>query len=148
MDRDTYPRKWGLGPRAKLKKQLISEGKLDQYGRPNDQTPSAWHSGEITTRIPPAELVSTPTIKEVDANPKEVIEEVVMKEVVEIVEVTEQVEEKPQKKRKKSAQDGYRIGQIHSPHKEVCDQPAPPAPTDDHRHDPPQPPQRVPQGRD
>ncbi|KRY02939.1 H/ACA ribonucleoprotein complex subunit 4, partial [Trichinella patagoniensis] len=29
MDRDTYPRKWGLGPRASTKKKLIAEGLLD-----------------------------------------------------------------------------------------------------------------------
>jgi H/ACA ribonucleoprotein complex subunit 4 len=42
MERDTYPRKWGLGPRARLRKQLISEGRLDQYGRPNERTPPEW----------------------------------------------------------------------------------------------------------
>ena len=42
MERDTYPRRWGLGPRAKAKKQLITEGKLDKYGRPNDATPASW----------------------------------------------------------------------------------------------------------
>ena len=40
MERDTYPRKWGLGPRAVLKKQMIADGKLDKYGRPNDKTPA------------------------------------------------------------------------------------------------------------
>ena len=39
MDRGTYPRRWGLGPMAQKKKQLIAEGKLDKHGRPNDQTP-------------------------------------------------------------------------------------------------------------
>lgn len=33
MERDTYPRKWGLGPVAQRKKALIKEGKLDKYGR-------------------------------------------------------------------------------------------------------------------
>jgi len=42
MERDTYPRKWGLGPRAKLKKELIAAGQLDKYGRPNDSTPKTW----------------------------------------------------------------------------------------------------------
>lgn len=28
MDRETYPRKWKEGPRAKRKQQLIKEGKL------------------------------------------------------------------------------------------------------------------------
>ena len=42
MERDTYPRRWGLGPQAKAKKQMIIDGKLDKYGRPNDSTPSSW----------------------------------------------------------------------------------------------------------
>ncbi|CAA7054435.1 unnamed protein product [Microthlaspi erraticum] len=42
MDRDTYPRKWGLGPRASMKKKLIADGKLDKLGRPNEKTPVEW----------------------------------------------------------------------------------------------------------
>eukprot|EP01117_Protostelium_nocturnum_P011189 TRINITY_DN4063_c0_g1_i1.p1 TRINITY_DN4063_c0_g1~~TRINITY_DN4063_c0_g1_i1.p1 ORF type:complete len:543 (+),score=261.80 TRINITY_DN4063_c0_g1_i1:1484-3112(+) len=42
MERDTYPRRWGLGPRAVAKKQLIKEGKLDKYGKTNENTPSNW----------------------------------------------------------------------------------------------------------
>ncbi|KAK4412987.1 H/ACA ribonucleoprotein complex subunit [Sesamum alatum] len=42
MDRDTYPRKWGLGPRASMKKKLIAEGKLDKHGKPNENTPAEW----------------------------------------------------------------------------------------------------------
>jgi len=42
MERDTYPRRWGLGPRAKQKKQLITEGKLDKFGKPNENTPKDW----------------------------------------------------------------------------------------------------------
>ncbi|KAB5519368.1 hypothetical protein DKX38_023687 [Salix brachista] len=42
MDRDTYPRKWGLGPKASIKKKLISEGKLDKHGKPNENTPNEW----------------------------------------------------------------------------------------------------------
>jgi H/ACA ribonucleoprotein complex subunit 4 len=47
MERDTYPRQWGLGPHALEKKKMIKEGKLDKFGRPLDaenaqpaQTPS------------------------------------------------------------------------------------------------------------
>ena len=40
MERDTYPRKWGLGPVASRKKALVKEGKLDKHGRPNEQTPA------------------------------------------------------------------------------------------------------------
>nr|XP_023887117.1 H/ACA ribonucleoprotein complex subunit 4-like [Quercus suber]POE67769.1 h/aca ribonucleoprotein complex subunit 4 [Quercus suber] len=42
MDRDIYPRKWGLGPRASMKKKLIAEGKLDKHGKPIDNTPREW----------------------------------------------------------------------------------------------------------
>lgn len=39
MERDTYPRRWGLGPMASKKKKLVKEGKLDKFGRPNSETP-------------------------------------------------------------------------------------------------------------
>ncbi|RWS29421.1 hypothetical protein B4U80_04871, partial [Leptotrombidium deliense] len=56
MERDTYPRKWGLGPTASLKKKLMKEGLLDEKGKPNDKTPESWlkykeykHSGEVAS---------------------------------------------------------------------------------------------------
>ena len=42
MVRDTYPRRWGLGPMAQQKKQLIAAGKLDKFGRPTTATPAAY----------------------------------------------------------------------------------------------------------
>lgn len=42
MDRETYPRRWGLGPRAARKKNLIKENMLDKHGKPNENTPSDW----------------------------------------------------------------------------------------------------------
>jgi H/ACA ribonucleoprotein complex subunit 4 len=39
MERDTYPRRWGLGPQAQKKKLLIAEGKLTKHGKPNSETP-------------------------------------------------------------------------------------------------------------
>ncbi|XP_078738769.1 H/ACA ribonucleoprotein complex subunit DKC1 isoform X2 [Lampetra fluviatilis] len=42
MERDTYPRKWGLGPKASKKKLLIKQGLLDPHGKANDKTPSDW----------------------------------------------------------------------------------------------------------
>jgi H/ACA ribonucleoprotein complex subunit 4 len=42
MERDTYPRKWGLGPHAQEKKKLIAAGKLDKFGKPNEETPAEW----------------------------------------------------------------------------------------------------------
>ncbi|EFC43190.1 predicted protein [Naegleria gruberi] len=42
MDRNTYPRRWGMGPVSKLKKELIEQGKLDKYGQPTESTPEVW----------------------------------------------------------------------------------------------------------
>ena len=42
MERDTYPRQWGLGPVATEKKLLKASGKLDKFGRTNEQTPGEW----------------------------------------------------------------------------------------------------------
>jgi H/ACA ribonucleoprotein complex subunit 4 len=45
MERDLYPRRWGLGPVAQEKKKLKADGKLDKYGRPNEATPAKWNAG-------------------------------------------------------------------------------------------------------
>lgn len=42
MERDSYPRKWGLGPKALKKKRMILEGTLDKHGKPNENTPADW----------------------------------------------------------------------------------------------------------
>ncbi|KAL7545013.1 hypothetical protein ACHAWF_008379 [Thalassiosira exigua] len=45
MERDTYPRRWGLGPMAQRKKGLIKEGKLDKHGKTNEKTPRDYLEG-------------------------------------------------------------------------------------------------------
>lgn len=47
MDRETYPRRWGLGPRAQIKKEMIKSGQLDQHGKPNESTPKDWLKTEL-----------------------------------------------------------------------------------------------------
>lgn len=42
MERETYPKKWGLGPNAIAKKKLVAAGKLNKYGQPNEETPKEW----------------------------------------------------------------------------------------------------------
>eukprot|EP00943_MAST-04B_sp_MAST-4B-sp1_P003889 g3889.t1 len=44
MERDSYPRRWGLGPIASKKKKMIKEGSLDKHGKPNAKTPASWAS--------------------------------------------------------------------------------------------------------
>ncbi|KAI8137029.1 H/ACA ribonucleoprotein complex subunit 4 [Fennellomyces sp. T-0311] len=47
MERDTYPRRWGLGPVALAKKKLVTEGKLDKYGRATAETPEVWKAAYV-----------------------------------------------------------------------------------------------------
>ncbi|THH02871.1 hypothetical protein EW026_g79 [Hermanssonia centrifuga] len=42
MERDTYPRRWGLGPKAMEKKKMVKDGKLGKYGEKIDSTPAEW----------------------------------------------------------------------------------------------------------
>ncbi|CAG8653484.1 14343_t:CDS:2 [Ambispora leptoticha] len=76
MERDTYPKRWGLGPKAKQKKNLVKLGKLDKYGRVNEATPEDWKNSYIDyseknnnnqqeTKQPQTESASTPLIQEI-----------------------------------------------------------------------------------
>ncbi|CCM00899.1 uncharacterized protein FIBRA_02945 [Fibroporia radiculosa] len=66
MERDTYPRRWGLGPKALEKKKMVKEGKLSKFGEKIDGvTPAEWSrdyvdynreqptAGPSTVEIPP-----------------------------------------------------------------------------------------------
>lgn len=53
MERDLYPRKWGLGPKASQKKGLIAAGKLDKFGRPNENTPKEFLTSYVDYRVQP-----------------------------------------------------------------------------------------------
>ncbi|EFW22801.1 centromere/microtubule-binding protein cbf5 [Coccidioides posadasii str. Silveira] len=44
MERDLYPRRWGMGPVALEKKKMKADGKLDKFGRPNASTPAKWQA--------------------------------------------------------------------------------------------------------
>lgn len=53
MERDLYPRRWGLGPVALEKKKMKADGKLDKFGRPNEATPAKWTSEYKDFHAPP-----------------------------------------------------------------------------------------------
>lgn len=43
MERDTYPRRWGLGPMALQKKKMVKDGKLGKHGEKlPGVTPKDW----------------------------------------------------------------------------------------------------------
>jgi len=99
MERDTYPRRWGLGPVAQKKKQMKADGKLDKFGRNNESTPETWkseykdHDETPAPAVPESKLVAP----EVQLPKKKLVEEV--------TEEKEDKEEKKDKKEKKEKKD-------------------------------------------
>lgn len=71
MERDTYPRRWGLGPVAQRKKTLVKEGKLDKYGRTNDKTPPDYLS-PVAAAAGAASSVKVETVEETKKKKKTV----------------------------------------------------------------------------
>ena len=80
MERDLYPRRWGLGPVAMEKKKLKADGKLDKFGRANEATPAKWtqsykdydaQAGEAAAAAPaPAQPEAASPEKKADAEDK------------------------------------------------------------------------------
>ncbi|KAJ8672802.1 hypothetical protein QAD02_004062 [Eretmocerus hayati] len=114
MERDAYPRKWGLGPKASLKKRLIVEGKLDKHGKPNENTPTDWLSSYTDYSADKAQtngngIDSTDVIKEASAKKRKHDETttpdgekgVEEPEDVEMASPKEKKKEKKEKKKKK-----------------------------------------------
>ena len=103
MERDTYPRRWGLGTVAQKKKVLIKEGKLDKYGRPlsGDKTVSTTSAVTVvqsttTTEITSDEISSEKKSKKEKKEKKHKEESVEEEEVVESTSA-----EEPKKKKKR-----------------------------------------------
>lgn len=114
MERDTYPRKWGLGPRASMKKKLIAEGLLDKHGKPNEKTPKEWLRNAI--EMEPMLAGEDSEIAKLAATPfTPVAAAVVVKETEKTVAVKEKLVEmetpqsegkkKKKKKKEKSEED-------------------------------------------
>lgn len=92
MDRDTYEKKWKLGPFSKKKAEFKEAGKLDKYGRVTDNTPEAWKllfgDADKATSV-------KDVIKQVGSKPAAAVP------VAKAVEAEAAVEEEPVKKRDK-----------------------------------------------
>jgi len=108
MERDTYPRRWGLGPRAKVKKQMIQDGKLDKYGRPNENTPNNWLKDYVDYSAPAdgkSEMqVDTENGQEQEAAP--------MESIVEATPEKRKKEKKEKKEKKKRSAEDAEIEQV------------------------------------
>jgi len=106
MERDAYPRKWGLGPTASIKKKMIKEGLLDKHGRPNENTPASYIDGkrnkpEIKKEKPDDGEVITPQSFE-PSSPKKPAKKRRLSEASE-AEPASAGEEKKKKKKSKKA---------------------------------------------
>lgn len=82
MERDTYPRKWGLGPKASQKRLMIKQGLLDKHGKPTESTPVAWtqeyvdYSDSAKTEVVAKAAQAPQVVAEVVKTPKVVAEAV------------------------------------------------------------------------
>jgi len=94
MERDTYNQRWGFGERAKEKKKLILEGKLDKHGKANEKTPKQWLSNDGKSGFLPALTCDTQEPKaDGEASPMK-------KKAPKIEEVEEEGESSPKKAKK------------------------------------------------
>lgn len=94
MERDTYPRRWGLGPKALQKKKMVKDGKLDKHGKAiPGVTPSSWTTSYVDLSV----TGDTDTIPTQRAQEHDVESEVATTAVLE--EVEEDVSEKKRKRR-------------------------------------------------
>ncbi|EEC75339.1 hypothetical protein OsI_11747 [Oryza sativa Indica Group] len=101
MDRDTYPRKWGLGPVALKKKKMVAEGLLDKHGKPNEKTPtpSEWLRNAVLPAGGDAMIAGIAAAPEPE-KPK----------VKEEADLAEETKEKKKKKHKDEAGDNANEG--------------------------------------
>ena len=112
MDRDTYPKKWGLGPMAQKKKGMKTEGTLDKFGRPNEQTPGVWTKDYVDyQRDDVPNKSNKPLATEKEELPKMIeskidIDAVLMAKDTEGVHDPKEEEIEKKKKKKKSKDDG------------------------------------------
>merc|ERR1739848_851957 len=103
MERDTYNQRWGYGLRAKEKKKLILEGKLDKHGKVNEKTPAAWLTPDGKySHLPAMTCKEEPTDEDVPVKKE--------KKQKRIQEVEEEADEPmtPKKKKDKKEKKAYK----------------------------------------
>jgi len=118
MERDTYPRRWGLGPRASLKKRLIEQGRLSPHGKPNEKTPDYWYQHNPDLKLfklgQTSEDGSVPEKMDTVEENIETIETIETVESIEpegTVETEVTVKKKKKKKRKREETEGNGDGE-------------------------------------
>jgi len=70
MNRDLYPRRWGLGPKAQEKKKMIKSGSLDKYGKKIEGvTPDTWSKTYVDYNAADGEVPATLPTQPTEAAP-------------------------------------------------------------------------------
>jgi H/ACA ribonucleoprotein complex subunit 4 len=107
MDRDTYEKKWKLGPFSKKKAEFKEAGKLDKYGRVTDSTPEAWKLlfGDADKATSVKDVIKQVASKPAAAVPVAKAEEAVEEEPVKKREKKEKKEKKQKKEKKLKKQE-------------------------------------------
>jgi len=98
MEKDTYPRRWGLGPTASKKKKMITEGKLDKHGKINEKTPTDWKKSykDIYVKEEPKDEKA-----ESEEKSKSEVTPTLVKEEIDSTEGSDSDKKKKKKKKKK-----------------------------------------------
>ncbi|ERS95773.1 centromere/microtubule-binding protein CBF5 [Sporothrix schenckii ATCC 58251] len=100
MERDLYPRRWGLGPVATEKKKLKADGKLDKFGRTNEATPAKWTAGYVDYNKPLEDGAAVPATPAKVAEVKEDKEDKEDKEMTTPATAAKSDDKDKEKKRK------------------------------------------------
>ncbi|KAJ3883018.1 putative rRNA pseudouridine synthase [Lentinula edodes] len=106
MERDTYPRRWGLGPVALQKKKMVKDGKLGKHGQKVDGvTPADWSRDYVDYNRDeqPTAGPSTTTIKVSET--KVEVAQVAMSVPEESSPVKEEKDKKKRKRKSEAVED-------------------------------------------
>ena len=109
MNRDLYPRRWGLGPKAQEKKKMIKKGELDKYGaKIPGTTPKDWSEGYVDYKEDGVVTFggnaagSTIATQPQASTSAPVVQTATVTEVVEVIK--DDAEDKKEKKRKRKSE--------------------------------------------
>lgn len=108
MERDTYPRRWGLGPMALQKKKMVKEGKLGKYGEKTEATPAEWSKDYVDYN---REQSGPSTITSAPAQQVEVVAE----PVAEAVSPKKEEKEKKRKRKSEAAESVADVSMVEAP---------------------------------
>ncbi|KAG8955347.1 centromere/microtubule-binding protein cbf5 [Tulasnella sp. 424] len=106
MERDTYPRRWGLGPQALAKKKMVKEGKLDKHGKNiTGVTPKQWTDSYVDFSVTGDNGQARPLISTQPATAPSTIDSE-PPSAIEAQEVEDAIQVVPEKKRKRKSDGG------------------------------------------